>query len=190
MIEAALQVFKTQYGHLDIPLDYKIEGREISLYESVAGIEGAPLGEMLADIKRRCLYFNTQDLKKRWRGALGISCIKDRNTRVLEDGRIVTNGSIYIDAITIFKQRYEHVMVPHTYRITEKECEFYPKHMHGMLLGILLGHDVHCIRSYANNVNATTRPHLEALGVLPPLNEVNSLISVSVIILCLTFSLC
>ncbi len=133
----------------------------------MSGIEGAPLGEMLADIKRRCLYFNRQDILKRWR-KLGIMFDIAIHTKVLEDGRIMNVSNVVVEALTIYKQYCGHIYVPLLFKIDGDKCYYYPKHLHGMNLGS----DVHCIRKSAIYVNKTSRPQLEALGVIPALNEV------------------
>lgn len=72
---------------MDIPLAYTITpGDESALYASIPGMEGAPLGQMLAAIKKRALYFNQSDVTHRWQ-KLKIRFERDAQKKLFAIGR-------------------------------------------------------------------------------------------------------
>jgi hypothetical protein len=81
-IEKSLRIYKERHGDLNIPRDYCIpedtatdeERADASEYPEL--MIGAPLGEILQALRGRRLYFNFDDIHKRWR-KLGIRFSSD-----------------------------------------------------------------------------------------------------------------
>ena len=148
-IEQALQIFQAHYGHLDIPLAYKIDSSsgDGHLYSGLVSMDGAPLGQLLADIKRRCLHFNKYDLHERWKQAL-----------------------------SIYKQHHGSVFpMPRNYRVDSKVQHLYPPHLHGFKLK----YNLRQVLDQGNWLKDPYRAQFIELGVIPPEREVRLQFSVT-----------
>jgi hypothetical protein len=200
-IEIALHAFKAHHGHLDIALGYKIDSssRDGHIYAGLAGMEGAPLGEMLADIKKRCLYFTVFDLYERWR-PLGIrlnrraytkfqSQDSDMDDSIVSKGVHVSNiqrndpkakhrAVMLLEALSIYKQHYGSLFsMPYDYCINEKEQHLYPPHLHGFRLSGIAGH----VLQRCDWMKDPYGKELIKIGLVPPTDEVSRHLSLRLI---------
>ena len=112
-------------------MSYKLDGKDYEQYSSThstSNMKGAPLGEILSDIKRRCLHYTHYDVKHRWK-PLGITFETEMDNECSQDGLLG-------EALKIYKQIHGNCNIPFNYVITDKE-PLYPSYLHGYRLGSL-----------------------------------------------------
>jgi hypothetical protein len=146
-------------------------------------MDGAPLGEILADIKNRCLYFNPDDLKHRWRPLnisftpydryelkkiKAIEAAESTSKESLSKNSTVNHIDMIIDALSYFNQTYGYSKVPTKYVINCDETPSFPRYLHGFELGAA----IFGLRKCASYNYPPYQDKLVAYSIFPPPNKV------------------